>query len=142
MSALLLLYLVTFMASSNSNVLMTFNGFEHRASIREHNQNTRTMMAVWKGKKTSRERRYAGHVARAMHRMNSGSAVTYARHGSTGSALRLLLPGPSTLSSTNAHLVLIPRKHAWVHDKPYLRICTGRNLQVFLEPVKHFRCCL
>lgn len=47
----------------------------------------------------------AEHVVRTTRQMNSGSAATYARDGSMGSALRLHLLGRSTSSSTNARPV-------------------------------------
>lgn len=47
----------------------------------------------------------AEHVVRITRQMNSGYAATYVRDGSMGSALRLLLLGQSTSSSTNARPV-------------------------------------
>lgn len=47
------------------------------------------------------ERRYAVHVGRTMHRMNSGSAAIYVKSGFMESVSRLLLLEPSISSSTS-----------------------------------------
>ncbi|KAI4377009.1 hypothetical protein MLD38_014707 [Melastoma candidum] len=47
---------------------------------------------------------FVGHVERTTRLMSSGYAATSARNGSMVSASRSPLPGPSTLSNTNARL--------------------------------------
>lgn len=74
-------------------------------------------MKVWKRRmRMSMERRYVGLVESTMQLMSSGFAVTFVRNGSMESVLRSPQQGPSTLNSTNAHLVAT-REHVLDDDR-------------------------